>query len=62
MLSGAALRIVERAIALRIERGEEIEATVRYYTKLSEEQMQELITKYTAAEAAKLGVEEGDAE
>ena len=62
MLSGAALRIVERAIELRIERGEEIETTVRYYTKLSEEQMQELITKYTAAEAAKLGVEEGDAE
>lgn len=62
MLSGAALRIVERAIELRIERGEEIEATVRYYTKLSEEQMQELITKYTAAEAAKLGVKEEDAE
>lgn len=62
MLSGAALRIVERAIELRIERGEEIEATVRYYTKLSEEQMQELITKYTAAEAAKLGVKEEEAE
>lgn len=62
MLSGAALRIVERAIELRIERGEEIETTVRYYTKLSEEQMQELITKYTAAEAAKLGVKEEDAE
>lgn len=62
MLSGAALRIVERAIELRIERGEEIETTVRYYTKLSEEQMQELITKYTAAEAAKLGVKEEEAE
>ena len=62
MLSGAALRIVERAIELRIERGEEIETTVRYYTKLSEEQMQELITKYTAAEAAKLGVKDEEAE
>lgn len=62
MLSGAALRIVERAIELRIERGEEIETTVRYYTKLSEEQMQELITKYTAAEAAKLGVKEEETE
>lgn len=58
MLKGAALRIVERAIALRIERGEDIEEVVRYYTKLSEEQMSELITKYTAQEAAKLGVEQ----
>lgn len=58
MLKGAALRIVERAIALRIERGEDIEEVVRYYTKLSEEQMNELIAKYTAQEAAKLGVEQ----
>lgn len=58
MLSGAALRIVERAIALRVERGEDIEEVVRYYTKLSEEQMNELIAKYTAQEAAKLGVEQ----
>lgn len=57
MLTGAALRIVERAIELRIAAGEEIEEVVKYYTKLSEEQMQTLITKYTAQEADKLGVE-----
>lgn len=62
MLTGAALRIVERAIELRIQRGEEIEATVRYYTKLSEEQMQELITKYTAQEAEKIGTDKVDEE
>lgn len=58
MLTGASLRIVERAIELRIQRGEDIEETVRYYTKLSEEQMQELITKYTSQEADKIGVED----
>lgn len=57
MLTGAALRIVERAIELRIAAGEEIEKVVKYYTKLSEEQMQTLITKYTSQEADKLGVE-----
>ena len=56
MLTGAALRIVERAIELRIAAGEEIEEVVEYYTKLSEEQMQTLITKYTSQEADKLGV------
>lgn len=60
MLTGAALRIVERAIELRIQRGEEIETTVRYYTKLSEEQIQELITKYTAQEAEKIGTDKAD--
>lgn len=58
MLTGAALRIVERAIELRIAAGEEIEEVVKYYTKLSEEQMQTLITKYTSQEADKLGVED----
>lgn len=58
MLTGAALRIVERAIELRIQRGDDIEETVRYYTKLSEEQMNELITKYTSQEAEKLGKED----
>lgn len=48
MLTGAALRIVERAIALQVKRGADVETTVRHYTKLSEEQMTELITKYTA--------------
>ena len=62
MLTGAALRIVERAIELRIQRGEEIEATVRYYTKLSEEQIQELITKYTAQEAEKIDTDKADEE
>lgn len=60
MLTGAALRIVERAIELQIERGADIEETVRHYTKLSEEQMTELITKYTAAQAETLGTEETD--
>lgn len=58
MLSGAALRIVERAIELQIERGADIEDTVRHYTKLSEEQMSELIAKYTAAQADEVGVKE----
>ena len=58
MLTGAALRIVERAIELRIAAGEEIEEVVKYYTKLSKEQMQTLITKYTSQEADKLGVED----
>lgn len=60
MLTGAALRIVERAIELQIERGADIEETVRHYTKLSEEQMTEFITKYTAAQAETLGTEETD--
>lgn len=60
MLTGAALRIVERAIELQIERGADIEETVRHYTKLSEEQMTELITKYTAAQAETLGTEKTD--
>lgn len=58
MLTGAALRIVERAIALQVKRGADVETTVRYYTKLSEEQMTELITKYTAEQAEELGTEE----
>lgn len=64
MLTGAALRIVERAIALQIERGADVEETVRHYTKLSEEQMTELITKFTAEQAEELGTEEseGDSE
>lgn len=47
MLSGMAYTIVEKAIAIRVERGEDPETVVRYYTKLSEEQMQELIKKYS---------------
>ena len=58
MLTGAALRIVERAIALQVKRGADVETTVRHYTKLSEEQMTELITKYTAEQAEELGTEE----
>lgn len=56
MLSGVAYRIVKRAIEARISRGEEIEPTVRYYTKLDEAQMQELIDEFTKAEAEKVGV------
>ena len=58
MLKGAALRIVERAIELRVNDGEDIETVVHYYTKLSNEQMEELIKKYTVQEAESLGVEE----
>ncbi len=57
MLKGAALRIVERAIDLRVKDGEDVETVVRYYTKLSEEQMNTLIKKYTTEEAEDLGVE-----
>lgn len=60
MLTGVALRIVERAIELQIQQGADIEETVRHYTKLSEEQMNDLITKYTAQEADKVGTEEGN--
>ena len=60
MLTGAALRIVERAIALQVKRGADVEATVRHYTKLSEEQMTELITKYTAEQAEELGTEQSE--
>lgn len=60
MLSGYAYRIVKRAIEARIKAGEEIESTVRHYTKLSEEQMTELISEFTKNEAEKVGVE-GDA-
>ena len=54
MLKGAALRIVERAIDLRVKDGEDVETVVR---KLSEEQMNTLIKKYTTEEAEDLGVE-----
>ena len=60
MLTGAALRIVERAIALQVKRGADVETTVRHYTKLSEEQMTELITKYTAEQAEELGTEQSE--
>ena len=57
-LTGAAYRIVKRAIATRIEKGEEVEAVVRHYTKLSEEQMTELINEFTLKEAETLGTKE----
>ena len=57
-LTGAAYRIVKRAIATRIEKGEEVETVVRHYTKLSEEQMQELINEFTVQEAETLGTKE----
>lgn len=46
MLTGASLRIVEKAIAIQIANGEDVEETVRHYSKLSEEQMTEIINKY----------------
>lgn len=57
-LTGAAYRIVKRAIATRIEKGEEVETVVRHYTKLSEEQMTELINEFTLKEAEALGTKE----
>lgn len=54
-LTGAAYRIVKRAITVRIENGEDIETVVRHYTKLSEEQIQELINEFTVKEAEALG-------
>lgn len=54
-LTGAAYRIVKRAITVRIEKGEDVETVVRHYTKLSEEQMQELINEFTVKEAETLG-------
>lgn len=47
MLSGAALRIVERAIRIRIESGETVEEAVNHYTKLSDKQKNELIDKFS---------------
>lgn len=57
-LTGAAYRIVKRAIVVRIEKGEDVETVVRHYTKLSEEQMQELINEFTVQEAETLGTKE----
>lgn len=57
-LTGAAYRIVKRAITVRIEKGEDVETVVRHYTKLSEEQMQELINEFTVKEAETLGTTE----
>lgn len=57
-LTGAAYRIVKRAITVRIEKGEDVETVVRHYTKLSEEQMQELINEFTVQEAEILGTKE----
>ena len=57
-LTGAAYRIVKRAIAVRIEKGEDVETVVRHQTKLSEEQMQELINEFTVQEAETLGTKE----
>ena len=57
-LTGAAYRIVKRAIATRIEKGEDVETVVRHYTKLSEEQMTELINEFTLKEAEALGTKE----
>lgn len=57
-LTGAAYRIVKRAITVRIEKGEDVETVVRHYTKLSEEQMQELINEFTVKEAEALGTKE----
>lgn len=57
-LTGAAYRIVKRAITVRIEKGEDVETVVRHYTKLSEEQMQELINEFTVQEAETLGTKE----
>lgn len=57
-LTGAAYRIVKRAITVRIEKGEDVETVVRHYTKLSEEQMQELINEFTVKEAETLGTKE----
>ena len=54
-LTGAAYRIVKRAITVRIEKGEDVETVVRHYAKLSEEQMQELINEFTIHEAETLG-------
>lgn len=48
MLSGAALRIVERAIRIRINSGETVEDAVNYYTKLSDKQKKDLINKLSS--------------
>lgn len=47
-LSGAALRIVERAIRIRINSGETVEDAVNYYTKLSDKQKRDLIDKLSS--------------
>ena len=47
-LSDAALRIVERAIRIRINSGETVEDAVNYYTKLSDKQKKDLIDKLSS--------------
>ena len=59
-LTGAAYRIVKRAIITRVEKGEDVETVVRHYTKLSEQQMQELIDELTVKEAEALGTKEAE--
>lgn len=59
-LTGAAYRIVKRAIVTRVEKGEDVETVVRHYTKLSEQQMQELIDELTVKEAEALGTKEAE--
>ena len=53
MLSDAAYRIVYMAIQLRVANGEPVEEVVRYYTKLSEEQMSKIIEEMTGKKESK---------
>lgn len=50
MLSATAFRITSRACEIRVQNGEDIHDVVKEYTKLSDEQANELIEKFTVSE------------
>lgn len=45
-VSKTALRVIERAIKIRLAEGEELEAILESYPKLSSEQVDELADKF----------------
>ena len=56
MLSPTAFRITSRACEIRVQNGEDIHEIVKEYIKLSDEQIAELIEKFTINEAEEEGV------
>lgn len=57
MLSATAFRITSRACEIRVQNGEDIHEIVKEYTKLSDEQVFELIEKFSKNNETEEGVE-----
>lgn len=51
-VSKSALKIIKRAVEIRMERGEEIHEIVNSYPRLSEEQKQQIINELAPKESA----------